>query len=110
MSSPPLLKYYEPNKPLVLQCDGSEKGLDASLLQEGKPVSYARRALTTTEMLAQVEKELLAIVFGVERFRQYTYGRRFLVDSDHKPLTRHSENHSPQSPEGSEDVYAFTAI
>ena len=35
---------------------------------------------------AQIEKELLAIVFGVERFHQYTYGRRVVVDSDHKPL------------------------
>ena len=87
MSGPPLLKYYEPDKPLVLQCDASEKGLGASVLQDGKPVTYASRALTTTETYyAQIEKELLAIVFGVERFHQYTYGRRVAVDSDHKPL------------------------
>ena len=73
MSSPPLLKYYEPDKPLVLQCDASEKGLGASLLQDGKSVAYASRALTTTEMnYAQIEKELLAIMFGVECFHQYT--------------------------------------
>lgn len=35
---------------------------------------------------AQIEKKLLAIVFGVERFHQYTYGRQVVVDSDHKPL------------------------
>ena len=71
--SPPLLKYYEPGKPLVLQCDASEKGLGALLLQDGEPIAYASRALTTTEMnYAQIEKELLAIVFDVERFHQYT--------------------------------------
>ena len=87
VSSPPLLKYYEPGKSLVLQCDASEKGLGASLLQDGKPIAYASRALTTTETnYAQIEKELLAIVFGVERFHQYTYGRKVIVDSDHKPL------------------------
>ena len=87
VSTPPLLKYYEPDKPLVLQCDASEKGLGASLMQEGQPLEYASRALTSTESnYAQIEKELLAIVFGVERFHQYTYGRRVIVDSDHKPL------------------------
>ena len=87
VSSRPLWKYYEPGKSLVLQCDASEKGLGASLLQDGKPIAYASRALTTTETnYAQIEKELLAIVFGVERFHQYTYGRKVIVDSDHKPL------------------------
>ena len=87
VSSPSLLKYYKPSKPLVLQCDASEKGLAASLLQDGKPIAYASRALTCTETNhAQIEKELLAIVFGVEHFHQYTYGRKVVVDSDHKPL------------------------
>jgi hypothetical protein len=35
---------------------------------------------------AQIEKEMLAVVFGLERFHQYTYGRSVNVDSDHKPL------------------------
>ena len=87
VSNPPLLKYYEPSKPLVLQCDASEKVLGASLLQDGKPIAYASRALTCTETnYAQIEKELLAIVLGVERFHQHTYGRKVVVDSDHKPL------------------------
>jgi hypothetical protein len=87
VSTPPLLKYYEPDKPLLLQCDTSEKGLGASLMQEGRPIAYASRALTSTEInYAQIKKELLAIIFGVERFHQYTYGRKVIVDSDHKPL------------------------
>ena len=56
-------------------------------MQEGRPIAYASRALTSTESnYAQIEKELLAIVFGVERFHQNTYGRKVIVDSDHKPL------------------------
>lgn len=43
--------------------------------------------MTETETnYAQIEKEMLAIVFAVERFEQYTYGRRVLVQTDHKPL------------------------
>ena len=48
---------------------------------------YASHALTPTEChYAQIEKELLAIVFGLERFHYYTYGVPITVDSDHKPL------------------------
>lgn len=41
VSKPPLLKYYNPEKSLSLQCDASEKGLGASLMQEGRPIAYA---------------------------------------------------------------------
>ncbi|XP_060734892.1 uncharacterized protein K02A2.6-like [Tachysurus vachellii] len=83
----PVLKYYNPDEPLTLQCDVSETGLGAALLQEGAPVAYGSRALTQTERgYAQIEKECLAIVFGMEKFHQYTYGRKVTVHSDHKPL------------------------
>ena len=87
VTAPPLLKYYEREKDLVIQCDASEGGLGAALLQDGKPLAYASRALTAAERnYAQIEKELLAIVFSTERFHQYTYGRSVIVESDHKPL------------------------
>lgn len=38
-------------------------------------------------MHAQIEKELLTIVFPKERFHTYVYGRQFTVGTDHKPLT-----------------------
>ncbi|VDI57759.1 Hypothetical predicted protein [Mytilus galloprovincialis] len=64
-----------------------EKGLGASLMQDSQPIAYASRALTKTEQnYAQIEKELLAVVFGMEKFHQYTYGRKVYVESDHKPL------------------------
>ena len=64
VTSPAVLKYYDPEAKLVLQCDASVTGLGAALMQDGKPVAYASRALTTTKRNhAQIEKELLAIVF-----------------------------------------------
>jgi hypothetical protein len=52
-----------------LQCDASDTGLGATLMQNGQPVAYASRFLTKTERnYAQIEKELLAIVFGTEKF------------------------------------------
>jgi len=87
ISSTPLLRYFNSKEDVVLQCDASDTGLGAALMQNEQPVAYASRALSPTERnYAQIEKELLAILFGVTRFNQYTYGRKFLVESDHKPL------------------------
>ena len=52
-----------------------------------KPVAFASRSLNTAEKkYAQLEKEGLAIVFGVKKFNQYLLGRSFTIYSDHKPL------------------------
>jgi hypothetical protein len=81
----PVLRYFDKTKPLTLQCDASEKGLGAALIQDGAPIAYASHALTETRY-AQIEKELLAVIFGLEKFNVYTYGRPVHVQSDHKPL------------------------
>ena len=83
----PILAYYDPSKASVLQCDASQKGLGAVLLQEGHPVAYTSRALIDTEQrYAQIEKEALSVVFGLTKFHQYTFGRKTIVFNDHKPL------------------------
>lgn len=87
ISQAPVLKFFDPTVSVELQCDASDKGLGACLLQEGQPVAYASRSLTDTEVAyAQIEKETLAIVFAAERFEQFIYGRPVKVDTDHKPL------------------------
>ena len=57
-------------------------------MQGGQPVAYASRALSPAETrYAQIEKELLAIVFGCDHFEAYVYGRDIVnVETDHKPL------------------------
>ena len=69
----------------TIQCDASQSGLGAALLQ---PVAYASRALTDAESrYAQIEKELLAIVFACEHFEYYIYGRETVtIETDHQPL------------------------
>ena len=75
LSRQPTLRCYDVNVPVTIQCDVSDKGLGAALLQGGQPVAYASRALTSTEQnYAQIEKEMLAIVFAAGRFDQYVYG------------------------------------
>ncbi|CAC5406110.1 unnamed protein product [Mytilus coruscus] len=61
--------------------------LGALFLQDDKLVEFASRSMTETDIrYTNIEKELLAILFGLERFHHYTYGKHVLVESDHKPL------------------------
>jgi hypothetical protein len=83
----PVLAYYDPSKALTLQADASKYGLGVVLLQNSRPVAYASKTLTTSEInYAQIEKEMLAILFGCKRFHQYVYGRSFTIETDHRPL------------------------
>ena len=87
VSEAPVLRFYDPDKELSIQCDASQTGLGAALLQDGQPLAFVSRALTDTETrYAQLEKEMLAVVWSIEKFDQYTYGRRVNMISDHKPL------------------------
>ena len=87
ISSAPVLCYFDPRKTSTIQADASKHGLGACLLQQGKPTAYASRSLTSSESnYAQIEKELLVIVFAFEKFHQFIYGFPTKVHSDHKPL------------------------
>ncbi|KAL9979645.1 hypothetical protein ACROYT_G017335 [Oculina patagonica] len=83
----PVLGYYDAKKELTLQVDTSSTGLGAALIQEGQPIAYASKALTPTQQkYAQIEKELLAVVFGCAKFQEYIVGRTVTIETDHKPL------------------------
>ena len=87
LSGPETLRYYDVTKPVTLQVDSSMKGLGAALIQDQGPVAYASKALNETQQRwAQIEKELFAIVFGCRRFHQHIYGKRVIIETDHKPL------------------------
>ena len=75
VASTPVLRYYNLQEEVTLQCDASQSGLGAAVMQNGQPVAYASQALTPAETrYAQIEKELLAIVFACNRFETYIYG------------------------------------
>ncbi|KAL7832506.1 hypothetical protein SRHO_G00295240 [Serrasalmus rhombeus] len=87
LSSPPVLAYYDVKEPVTLTCDASCHGLGAACMQNGRPVAFASRVLTDTETrYAQIEKELLAVVFACTKFRDYIYGKPTIVETDHQPL------------------------
>ena len=87
ITSAPVLRYFNSSEPVEGQGDPSTNGIGFVLIQNGQPVFYSSRALTTTERnYSQIEKELLAQVFGVEHNHQYVYGQKVVLWSDHKPL------------------------
>ena len=82
-----LFRYYDRMKPVVVQANASQRGLGTCLLQEGQLIAFASKSLTATETrYANIEWELLAIVFACQRFNTYVFRRPFTVVSDHKPL------------------------
>jgi hypothetical protein len=85
------IQYFDVDKIPVLMTDASLKGVGAALLQEHngtlKPIAYASKTLSQTERnYACIEREMLAIVFAVQRFHTYLYGRPFRCFTDHKSL------------------------
>ncbi len=82
-----ILTFFDLNKKTVLQDDASSRGVGAALIQDDKPIAYASKSLSETEQrYANIEQELLAVVFGCERFHTYIYGKHLHVELDHKPL------------------------
>ncbi|CAG2201443.1 unnamed protein product [Mytilus edulis] len=87
-----VLVHFDPKKKLILACDASPYGLGAVLshkMDDGsdKPIAYTSRTLTSAEKNYSVlEKESLAIIFGIKKFHQYLYGHPVTIITDHKPL------------------------
>ena len=94
LASSPILQLPNCDKPFCLRTDASNAGIGAVLLQDKDetgdkfPVSYASRKLLPREKsYATVEKEALAIVWGIQKYEPYLYGREFVLQTDHQALT-----------------------
>ena len=75
------------------------RGSEACIIQDGQPIAFASKSLTDTETrYANIKRELLAIVYGCEKFHTYLYGRTFVMETDHKPPRDDQPEKSHSSP------------
>ncbi|CAN6473212.1 unnamed protein product [Victoria cruziana] len=87
MLSAPVLALPDFSQTFVVETDASDMGVGAVLSQGGHPIAFMSKALThRARPLSTYEKELLAIVLAVEKWRPYLLGRRFVVRTDHSSL------------------------
>jgi len=91
LTSCQVLAHPDYSRPFIVDCDGSQDGLGATLIQDqGKgerPIAYISRTLGEYEKKwTATEIEAAAVMWALERFRPYIYGIRVLVRTDHSPL------------------------
>ena len=91
LSSSPILILPNFQDPFVLRTDASDTGIGAVLLQERdeyeRPVAYASRKLLPREQkYSAIERECLAVVWGINKFQIYLEGKEFILETDHQPL------------------------
>ena len=87
MSSCPVLALPDFGQPFILECGASGEGIRVVLIQKGHPIEFKSRMLEDTERLYSIyDKEMLAIMHALTKFKQYLTGNRFLVRTDHNNL------------------------
>jgi len=95
-----VLVQFNEEFPVFLVADASQYGIGAALEHEirgrRQPICFASRVLSKAEKnYSQMEKEGLAIIFGVKKFDYYLFGRKFTILTDHKPLLKLFGEHEP---------------
>lgn len=87
LTTAPVLGYYDVNDEIKLSVDASSKSLGVCMMQCGRPIGYASKSMNAAQQnYPQIEKEALAIRFGCTKFREYIYGKKLEIETDHKPL------------------------
>ena len=94
LTSSPILRLpvFNEGKSFILRSEASDIGIEAVLLQEfegeGKlPIAYASKKLLSQERnYSVIEKECLAIIWAIEKFRKYLFGEEFILECDQTPI------------------------
>ncbi|KAL0314016.1 UNVERIFIED_CONTAM: Retrovirus-related Pol polyprotein from transposon.6, partial [Sesamum angustifolium] len=87
MTTAPVLAMPDFSKPFIVETDASGKGIGVVLMQEGRPITYLSKALAAKNLgLSTYEKEFLALLLGVTKWRYYLQRNHFIIRTDQKSL------------------------
>ena len=87
-----VLAHFDPKEQISISCDALEVGLGVVLFHRytggiERPIANASKTLTDTQhRYSQVQKETLAVIYGIQKFHQFLYGQKFILVIDHKLL------------------------
>jgi uncharacterized UPF0160 family protein len=87
MCKAPVLALLDFNKTFVLETDASDKGIEAVLMQDQKPIAYLSKSLgVKNQAKSTYEKEFLAVLTAVQKWHHYLQGKPFIIKIVHISL------------------------
>jgi hypothetical protein len=88
----PVLALPDFTLPFVIETDACDSGVGAVLMQQGHPIAYMSKALgIMNRKLSIYEKEFMAVIMAVDKWRQYLQRGPFVIMTDHKSLCNLSD-------------------
>jgi hypothetical protein len=92
LSTAPVLSIPDFGKQFIIEIDASDMGMGAVLMLDGHPVSFLSKAFfPKNQALTTYEKECLALVMAVDKWRSYLLGKEFILRTDYRSLLHLTE-------------------
>lgn len=87
MSSTPVLALPDFSKQFTVETDACTGGIGAVLMQEHRPIAYLSKALSPKHLgMSTYEKEMLAVIMAIQKWRAYLLGQHFVIKTDHEAI------------------------